>query len=233
MITAVNKDFFLWPLRAAMLALALHAAPSFAQTYPAKALRIVVAYAPGGTNDISARAIGQKLTELWGVPVIGTELVAKSPPDGYTLLLTPPSFTTNPTYLPKLPYDTLRDFAPITLLNINPQVLVVNPSVPARTAKELAALARAARRHELQFVRQRRGQPSGVRIVQRHGGREDCACAVQRQCAVAAGGGERRDRSVGERRAGGDGHDQGRACAAGGDDESEAFPCAAGAAHAR
>jgi tripartite-type tricarboxylate transporter receptor subunit TctC len=143
MITAVNKDFFLWPLRAAMLALALHAAPSFAQTYPAKALRIVVAYAPGGTNDISARAIGQKLTELWGVPVIGTELVAKSPPDGYTLLLTPPSFTTNPTYLPKLPYDTLRDFAPITLLNINPQVLVVNPSVPARTAKELAALARA------------------------------------------------------------------------------------------
>lgn len=125
-----------------------------AQAYPAKALRIVVAYAPGGSNDISARAVGQKLTELWGVPVlidnrpgggtvIGTELVAKSPPDGHTLLLTPPSFTTNPTYLPKLPYDTLRDFAPITLLNINPQVLVVNPSVPARSVKDLTALAKA------------------------------------------------------------------------------------------
>ena len=131
-----------------------HSATAHAQAYPAKALRIIVAYAPGGSNDISARAVGQKLTELWGVPVIidnrpgggtviGTELVAKSPPDGHTLLLTPPSFTTNPTYLAKLPYDTLRDFAPVTLLNINPQVLVVNPSVPARSVKELAALAKA------------------------------------------------------------------------------------------
>ena len=130
-----------------------HSATAHAQAYPAKALRIIVAYAPGGSNDISARAVGQKLTELWGVPVIidnrpgggtviGTELVAKSPPDGHTLLLTPPSFTTNPTYLAKLPYDTLRDFAPVTLLNINPQVLVVNPSVPARSVKALAALAR-------------------------------------------------------------------------------------------
>jgi tripartite-type tricarboxylate transporter receptor subunit TctC len=127
---------------------------ALAQPYPSRPMRIVVAYAPGGTNDISARAVGQKLTELWGVPVvienrpgggtvIATDMVAKSPPDGHTLLLTPPSFTTNPTYLPKLPYDTLRDFAPVTLLNVNPQVLVVNPSVPARTVKELAALAKS------------------------------------------------------------------------------------------
>ena len=131
-----------------MLALALHAAPSFAQTYPAKALRIVVAYAPGGTNDISARAIGQKLTELWGVPVIvdnrpgggtviGTELVAKSPPDGYTLLLTPPSFTTNPTYLPKLPYDTLKDFAGVTSVSDAANVLVVAPQLKVKTMREL------------------------------------------------------------------------------------------------
>ncbi len=124
-----------------------------AQQYPAKALRIVVAYAPGGSNDIIARAVGQKLSETWGVPVvidnrpggntvIATDNVAKSPPDGHTVLLTPPTFVTNPTLMLKLPYDTLRDFAPVSLLNINPQVLVVNPSVPARTARELAVLAK-------------------------------------------------------------------------------------------
>lgn len=125
-----------------------------AQGYPSRALRIVVAYAPGGSNDIIARAVGQKLTEAWGVPVvidnrpgggtvIGTEHVAKSAPDGYTLLLTPPSFVTNPALLPRLPYDSTRDFAPVSLLNINPQVVVVNPSVPARSMQALAALARA------------------------------------------------------------------------------------------
>ncbi len=126
---------------------------AYSQPYPAKALRIVVAYAPGGSNDIIARAVGQKLAEAWGVPVvvdnrpgggtvIATDNVAKSPPDGHTILLTPPSFVTNPALLLKLPYDSLRDFAPVSLLNINPQVLVVNPSVPARSAKELAALAK-------------------------------------------------------------------------------------------
>ncbi len=124
------------------------------QAYPAKALRIVVAYAPGGSNDIIARAVGQKLSEAWGVSVIidnrpggntviATDNVAKSPPDGHTVLLTPPSFVTNPALLLKLPYDTLRDFASVSLLNINPQVLVVNPSVPARTARELAMLAKS------------------------------------------------------------------------------------------
>jgi len=69
--------------------------------------------------------------------------VAKSPPDGYTLLLTPPAFTINTSLVPRLPYDALRDFAPVSLLNVNPQVLVVNPSVPARSARQLVALAKA------------------------------------------------------------------------------------------
>ncbi len=128
-------------------------AQAHAQTYPAKALRIVVAYAPGGSNDIIARAAGQKLNEAFGVPVvidnrpgggtvIGTEIVAKSPPDGHTLLLTPPSFVTNPSLVAKLPYDALRDFTPVSLLALNPQIVVVNPAVPARNVTALAALAR-------------------------------------------------------------------------------------------
>lgn len=128
--------------------------PSIAQSYPSRALRIVVAYAPGGANDLVARPLAQKLNELWGVPVlvdnrpggntiVGTDHVAKSPPDGYTLLLTPPAFTINASLVPKLPYDALRDFAPVSLLNINPQVMVVNPSVPARTVPQLVALAKS------------------------------------------------------------------------------------------
>lgn len=129
--------------------------PAHGQSYPARALRIVVAYAPGGANDLVARPLAQKLSETWGVPVvvdnrpggntlIGTDHVAKSPPDGYTLLLTPPAFTINASLVPKLPYDALRDFAPVSLLNINPQVIVVNPSVPARSVKQLVVLAKAS-----------------------------------------------------------------------------------------
>ena len=101
-----------------------------AQIYPSRAVRMVVAYAAGGSNDIVARALAQKLTEMWSQPVvidnrpgagtvIGTEAVAKAAPDGYTLLITPPAFVINPGLVPKLPYDSLRDFAPITLININ------------------------------------------------------------------------------------------------------------------
>jgi tripartite-type tricarboxylate transporter receptor subunit TctC len=125
-----------------------------AQTYPTRPVRLVVAYAPGGSNDIIARALAQKLGEAWKQPVlvdnrpggntiIGTDSVAKAPPDGHTLLVTPPSFVINPGLVKKLPYDTLRDFTPVSLLNINPQVLVVNPSVPANNVKELIALAKA------------------------------------------------------------------------------------------
>jgi tripartite-type tricarboxylate transporter receptor subunit TctC len=125
-----------------------------AQIYPSRAVRMVVAYAAGGSNDIVARALAQKLTEMWSQPVIidnrpgagtviGTDAVAKAAPDGYTLLITPPAFVINPGLVPKLPYDSLRDFAPITLININPQVLVINPTVPARSVQELIRLAQA------------------------------------------------------------------------------------------
>lgn len=131
---------------------AMWAAPCVA-AYPDKPIRIVTPFPAGSVTDIVARPMAMRLSEAWGVPVvvdnrpgggtvIATDNVAKSPPDGHTILLTPPSFVTNPALLLKLPYDSLRDFAPVSLLNINPQVLVVNPSVPARSAKELAALAK-------------------------------------------------------------------------------------------
>lgn len=126
-----------------------------AQTYPAKAIRFVVPFPPGGPLDISARAIGQKLTEVWKQPVvidnrpgaggnIGAENVAKSAPDGYTLLMGAVStHAINPGLYAKMPYDALRDFAPVTLVTTVPNVLVVHPSVPARNVRELIALAKS------------------------------------------------------------------------------------------
>ena len=125
-----------------------------AQAYPAKPVRIVVPFAPGGPNDILARVIGQKLTESWGQQVfvenragggtvIGTEVVAKSPPDGYNLLMVSTSHTTNPTLMRKLPFDTLRDLAPVILVANSSNVLLAHPSLPARSVKELIAVAKS------------------------------------------------------------------------------------------
>ena len=136
------------------IALALSSFTAEAQNYPTRAVKLVVGYAAGGSNDLLARALAPRLTEIWKQPVVvdnrpgaasvlASELVAKSPPDGYTLLVTPPAFTINPGLVKKLPYDSVRDFAPVSLLNINPQLLLANPSVPARNVKELIALARA------------------------------------------------------------------------------------------
>jgi tripartite-type tricarboxylate transporter receptor subunit TctC len=124
-----------------------------AQTYPAKPIRIVVPFAPGGPNDILARLMAQQLTEAWGHPVIvdnrpgggtviGTEAAAKAPPDGYTLLMVSTTHTTNPS-LRKLPYDPIRDLEPVILVASGPNVLLTHPSVPARSVKQLIALARA------------------------------------------------------------------------------------------
>lgn len=124
-----------------------------AEIYPSKPIRIIVAYPPGGT-DMLARAIGQKLTESWGQPVvvdnrpgangnIGSELAAKAIPDGYTLLMGTANLTVNPSLYPKLRYQPLRDFAPITLITLAPTMLAVHPSVPARSVQELIALAKA------------------------------------------------------------------------------------------
>jgi tripartite-type tricarboxylate transporter receptor subunit TctC len=124
-----------------------------AQTYPSKPVRIVVPFAPGGTADLLARLLGQKLSESWGQQVIvdnrpgagtviGTELVARAPADGHMMLVIANSFAINPSVRASLPYDPLKDFAPVTLLVGSPQVLVVHPSIQAGTFSEFLALAR-------------------------------------------------------------------------------------------
>ncbi len=126
-----------------------------AEAYPAKPIRIVVAYTPAGTTDILARAIGQKLTEAWGQSVIvdnrpgangniGTEYAAKATPDGYTLLMTTAApHGVNPGLYRKLGFDAVKDFAGISLVATVPNVLVVNNNVPVKDVKELIAHLRA------------------------------------------------------------------------------------------
>jgi len=135
------------------MALTLCALPVLAQQYPAKPIRIVAGFAAGGPTDVGARTIGQKLTESWGQPVIvdiragasgniAAEHVAKSPPDGYTLLLTVFAHGVNPSLHPKLPYDAIKDFAPVIHYATIANLLVVHPSIPVKTAKELIAVAK-------------------------------------------------------------------------------------------
>jgi tripartite-type tricarboxylate transporter receptor subunit TctC len=125
---------------------------AWAQTYPAKTIRIIVPFPAGGTSDILSRAIGQKLNEEWKQPVIvdnrparrniGAELLVKSPPDGYTLFCASTIHTINPSLYSKLSYDPVRDFSPITLIAATSQVLAVHPSVPVKTVKEFIAYAK-------------------------------------------------------------------------------------------
>jgi tripartite-type tricarboxylate transporter receptor subunit TctC len=133
----------------------LTVAAAHAQQYPAKPIRFVVPFAPGGSTDLLARMLAQRLPEALGQPVvvdnrggaggvIGAELAARAPADGYTLMLgSPGPLTINPNLQAKMPYDSLRDFAPVTLATISPFVLVVHPSVAATSVKELLAFARA------------------------------------------------------------------------------------------
>jgi len=134
--------------------LPLGIADAYAQQYPTRPIRFIVPFAPGGGTDVLARLLAQRLGESFGQPVIvdnrpgaggviGADLAAKAPADGYTIVLgSPGSMTINP-QLRRVPYDTLRDFAPVTLATLSPFVLVVHPSVPATTVKELVALAKA------------------------------------------------------------------------------------------
>jgi tripartite-type tricarboxylate transporter receptor subunit TctC len=125
-----------------------------AQSYPARPIRLVVSVAAGGTNDVTARMIAQKLTEAWGqqvfvdnVPgggeIVGTGQVAKAEPNGYTAMFATGAFTLNPSLHSKLPYDTLKDFTPVTLVASGPHALTVHPLVPAKDVNELVALVRA------------------------------------------------------------------------------------------
>ena len=139
----------------ALLSAASSAGTAFAQSYPAKPVRVIVPFPPGGAADIVARAITQKLAEAWGSQVvvdnragagglIGAELAARAAPDGYTVLFASSSpMSINPNLTGKPPYQPLRDFAPIVLIGYSPNVIVVHPSLPARSMKELIALAKS------------------------------------------------------------------------------------------
>jgi tripartite-type tricarboxylate transporter receptor subunit TctC len=145
--------------------------PAAAQSdYPAKPVRMIVGSAPGGGTDLVARALAPKLGNLLGQQVvvdnrpganqmIGAELTAKSPPDGYTLLMAPAGFTINPSIYKQMAYDPVRDFTPISMVAIAPNVLVIHPALPPRTIKDLIALARA-RPTELTYGSSGVGSPS-------------------------------------------------------------------------
>src|SRR5215210_6078409 len=127
---------------------------AYGQQYPTRPIRFISPYPAGGGNDTLLRILGDKLGDQVGQRIIidnrpgantivGTELLVKSPPDGYTFILLPNSFATNPSFYPKLPYDTLKDVAPVAQIAQSPQMIVAHPSVPAKTLKELLALAKA------------------------------------------------------------------------------------------
>ena len=140
---------------AAALVLVVASGAAFAQAYPGKPIRIVVPFAAGGTSDILARAIGPKLTAAWGQPVVienktgangnvGAEFVVRSAPDGYTMLLSDVgALAISPSVYPSLPFDPIKDFAPVIMVSYSPHVLAVHPSVPANSIKELIAFAKA------------------------------------------------------------------------------------------
>jgi tripartite-type tricarboxylate transporter receptor subunit TctC len=140
-------------LAIASFALACTTAPH-AQSYPEKSMRMIVPFSAGAGSDLLARLIARKVQEAWGQnmivenrpgggTIIGVDLVAKSPPDGYTFVIVTPSFIINATGIKKLPYDSIKDFAPVTLFASSPLLLVAHPSLPARTVAELIALAKA------------------------------------------------------------------------------------------
>src|SRR5258706_6821469 len=137
-----------------MVAIACSAGTASAQNYPTGPVRVVVPFPAGGGVDSAGRLLTTKLTESFGKSFvienrggangnIGTEAVAKSAKDGYTLLFTGAGFVTNPSLYAKVPYDAVKDFDPISLMALGPNVLVVHPSLPARSVKDLIALAKS------------------------------------------------------------------------------------------
>lgn len=147
--------------RSFVLVLALAAMPAAAQQYPNKPVRLIVPFAPGGPVDFTARIVGQKLTETFGQQfvvetrpgasgTIGAEQVAKSAPDGYTVLVSASAVVITPHMYAKLNFDPLRDLAPVTVVMTSPLLLTVTASLPAKSVKDLVALARA-RPNELSF----------------------------------------------------------------------------------
>jgi len=138
----------------AVAAMACGAGAASAQSYPAKPIRLILPFPPGAPNDMVGRALGQKLSEQLGANVVpdnrpgaggnvGIGSAAKSPPDGYTIVLATPGIAISPSLYSKLGYDAARDFAPVARVSAIPNIMVVHPSVPAKTLKEFIALARA------------------------------------------------------------------------------------------
>lgn len=141
-----GRWFALWP--------AIAAGAALAQAYPSKPLRVVVGFPAGGPIDIVARLMAVKMAEVFGQQVvvdnragangiIGIDYVAKSAPDGYTMVLASTGLAINPNLYPKMPFDTLRELAPVTLVTATPELFVVHPSVPAKSMREMIALAKA------------------------------------------------------------------------------------------
>jgi tripartite-type tricarboxylate transporter receptor subunit TctC len=158
-MTFAKKKKFTWTINMfarlfSVLYAALATAAVFAQTYPDKPLRMIVPFSAGAGSDMVSRLIARKLQESWaqsmivenrpgGGTIIGVEAAAKAPPDGYTLVMVTPSFIINATGLKKLPYDSIRDFAPVTLFATSPLLLVAHPSLPVKSVQELIALAKS------------------------------------------------------------------------------------------
>lgn len=162
-------------LRAVMLLVVMVFAiglEAHAQTYPRSPIKIVVPFPPGGGTDLLARLLGQKLNESWGQPVvtdnragangtIGAAIVSKSPPDGYILLLVPSGFAVNPSMYPRLAFNAEKDFAPITQLAASPLLVLVHPSLPATSIRELIALAKA-RPGQINYASSGNGSPPNL-----------------------------------------------------------------------
>jgi tripartite-type tricarboxylate transporter receptor subunit TctC len=163
------------------LALALVAAmslidslPTFAQAFPTRPVRVIVPFAAGGPADFLMRLVAPKLSEAWGQPVIldnrgganqmvGSEIAARSPADGHTLLVTTGGFAVNVSLYPKLPYDPLKDFTPVSLIATGPNLAVVHPAIPARTLAEFITYARS-KPGQLVYASAGSGSPSHLAV---------------------------------------------------------------------
>ena len=152
-ITRRALHAFVWTLLATLIA-ADSVVPAWAQQYPVKPIRLVLPFPPGAPSDLVGRTIGQKMGEQMGQNLIpdnrtgaggtlGLAAVAKAPPDGYTILVTSPTIALSPLLYTNLPFDPIRDFTPVARLASIENVMLVHPSVPAKTLKEFVALARA------------------------------------------------------------------------------------------
>ena len=166
---ALARSTALWKLAIVFAVTLFPTTGAWAQAYPSGPMRIVVPFPPGGGTDILARSLAQKLNEAWGVSVIvdnrggangtiGAAVVAKAPSDGQTLLIVPSGFAVNPSIYKTLPFDAVRDFAPVSQLAASPLVLVVHPSFPPRNVKELVAFLKA-RPDEINYGSSGNGSP--------------------------------------------------------------------------